>query len=472
MTEPNWSNRTLWTADNLPVMRGMNSETIDLIYLDPPFNSKRDYAAPIGSQAAGAAFQDTWNLDDVKREWVEDIEADNTATWSAITAAGFTNGESAQAYLTYMAIRLIEMRRILKPTGSIYLHCDPSMGHYLKLLMDAVFGLGNFRSEIVWRRASAHSDTRQGRQQHGRVHDLILYYSKGDQWSWNAIYTEYNRDYVDQFYRHVEPDTGRRYRLDNLTGPGGAAKGNPSYEVLGVTRYWRYSKERMAKLLKEGRVVQTRPGAVPAYKRYLDEMPGVPLQDLWVDIRPIASQAKERTGYPTQKPLVLLDRIIRASSNPGDIVLDPFCGCATTCVAAEMLDRQWAGIDIEPKARELVVSRLQEQADEDALFKDGTLPDIHHFKRPPRRTDAEAPQRSKNIKRVLHERQKGRCTGKCGPDGKGRILDLDLFEVDHIVPRSQGGVDFDDNLQLLCPTCNRKKGSRTMSYLLGLTPSN
>ena len=150
MNKPNFKNRTLWTGDNLEIMRGMNPGTVDLIYLDPPFNSKKDYAAPIGSKAAGAAFQDTWSLDDVKREWVEDIEADNTATWSAITAAGFTNGESAQAYLTYMAIRLIEMRRILKETGSIYLHCDPTMSHYLKLMMDAVFGARQFRNEIVW----------------------------------------------------------------------------------------------------------------------------------------------------------------------------------------------------------------------------------------------------------------------------------------------------------------------------------
>ena len=210
-----------------------------------------------------------------------------------------------QSYLTMMAVRLLELRRVLKDTGSIYLHCDPTASHYLKLLLDAVFGAGQFRSEIVWKRTSAHSDTKQGRQQHGRLHDLILFYSKGNNWTWNALHTDYDRDYVDQFYRHIEPETGRRYRLDNLTGPGGAAKGNPLYEVLGVTRYWRYSEKRMAELLKEGRVVQTRPGAVPAYKRYLDEMPGVSLQDIWIDIGPIASQAKERIGYPTQKPLAL-----------------------------------------------------------------------------------------------------------------------------------------------------------------------
>ncbi len=236
------------------------------------------------------------------------------------------------------------MRCILKETGSIYIHCDDTANHYLKSVMDAVFGASNYKSEIPWKRTSAHSDRRQGRRQHGRVHDLLLYYTKGNSWTWNPVYTDYDPDYVSRFYRHVEPGTGRRYRLDNLTGPGGEAKGNPRYEVMGVTRYWRYSKERMQELIDEGRVVQTRPGAVPAYKRYLDEMPGVPLQDLWADINPVASRSPERTGYPTQKPLALLERIIQASSNEGDMVLDPFCGCATACVAAEKLGRQWGSV--------------------------------------------------------------------------------------------------------------------------------
>ena len=258
-----------------------------------------------------------------------------------------------------MAPRLVELRRVLKPTGSIYLHCDPTASHYLKLLMDGVFGPELFRTEITWKRTSAHSDTKQGRQQHGRVHDLILFYSKSESWTWNPIYTEYDQEYIDQFYRHIEPETGRRYRLGDLTGPGGAAKGNPSYEVMGVTRYWRYSEERMAELIEQGRVVQTRSGAVPAYKRYLDEMPGVPLQDLWTDINPIGAQAKERLGYPTQKPQALLERIIEASSNEGDVVLDPFCGCGTAVAAAENLKRRWIGIDVTHLAVALMKSRLR-----------------------------------------------------------------------------------------------------------------
>ena len=264
------------------------------------------------------------------------------------------------AYLTMMAQRLAELRRVLRPTGSIYLHCDPTACHYLKLLMDAVFGIENFRTEIAWKRTSAHSDVRQGRQQHGRIHDTLLFYSKTTRLTWNPIHTAYDQEYVDQFYRHIEPETGRRYRLDNISGPGGAAKGNPQYEVMGITRYWRYSRARMQELIDEGRIVQTRPGTVPQYKRYLDEMPGVALQDFWADIGPVASRAKERLGYPTQKPEALLERIINSSSNEGDVVLDPFCGCGTAIAVAERLKRRWIGIDVTHIAISLMRHRLHD----------------------------------------------------------------------------------------------------------------
>jgi len=259
-----------------------------------------------------------------------------------------------------MAPRLVELRGVLKSTGSIYLHCDPTASHYLKLLMDAVFGPNHFLSEIIWKRSSAHSDTKQGRRQHGRIHDVLLFYTKSDAWTWEPQYTVYDEDYVKQFYRHSERGTNRLYRLGDLTGPGGAAKGNPQYEVMGVTRYWRYSKERMEELIREGRVIQTSPGAVPAYKRYLDEMPGVPLQDLWTDINPIGAQAAERLGYPTQKPESLLERIIKTSSNEGDCVLDPFCGCGTAIAVAQRLKRNWIGIDITHLAIGLIKSRLRD----------------------------------------------------------------------------------------------------------------
>jgi len=245
-----------------------------------------------------------------------------------------------------MTVRLVELRRVLKPTGSLYLHCDPTASHYLKVVLDQIFDVRNFVNEIVWKRSAAHSDSAQGSKHFGRLHDVLLVYAKTPAYTWNEQYEPLSGRYLDSHYSHVEPGTGRRYRLDNLTGPGGAAKGNPQYDVMGVTRFWRYSRESMQALIEKGRIVQTRPGAVPQYKRYLDESKGRPHQDVWDDLPPLNSQAKERRGYPTQKPVTLLERIILASTKPGDVVLDPFCGCGTAIIAAQNLERQWIGIDI------------------------------------------------------------------------------------------------------------------------------
>lgn len=414
----NIENRTLFTCDNLDIMRGINSETIDLIYLDPPFNSNRNYAAPIGSQAAGAAFKDTWSLDDIKKEWAEELEASDKAIWAAITMAGYIGGESIQAYLTYMAIRLIEIRRILKKTGSIWLHCDPTASHYLKVLMDAVFGERSFKNEIVWhyRRWTAASKRFQ------RMHDILFYYTKSDRY----VFTNPLQAYADEKY--IE-DTVRGI-VDGKTVRLKDEKGN-------------YIKRKTQK-------------------------GGVLMHDVWEDINFIAPTSKERTGYPTQKPLALLERIIEASSNEGDVVLDPFCGCATTCIAAEKLGRQWIGIDIEPKARDIVIERLKKEVDNWGLIKaaGGNRAEVIHHKNAPKRTEEDAPRRSRNIKEILYWKQGGKCAAPCGKDGTGRELDIDLFEVDHIRPKSKGGPDIDENLQLLCPTCNRRKGNKTMQYLL------
>lgn len=357
---------TLYYGDNLDVLRRyVAAESVDLVYLDPPFNSNATYnvlfAEHSGEKAASQikAFEDTWTWDEgAARAYFETVQAGGQVA-NALQAFYTLLGESnMMAYLAMMAPRLVELRRVLKPTGSIYLHCDPTASHYLKLLMDGVFGPERFLTEIVWKRSSAHSDGKQGRQQHGRIHDVILFYSKGPTWTWNPVYLPYDEEYVQSFYRHIEAETGRRYRLGDLTGPGGAAKGNPSYEVMGVTRYWRYSRERMDELIAQGRVIQTRPGAVPQYKRYLDEMPGVPLQDMWTDLRPIGAQAAERLGYPTQKPEALLERIILSSTNEGDVVLDPFCGCGTAIAVAHRLKRRWIGIDITHLAINLMKHRL------------------------------------------------------------------------------------------------------------------
>jgi adenine specific DNA methylase Mod len=359
----------LYYGDNLDVLRHyVKDESVDLIYLDPPFNSHQDYnvlfAEKDGTRSASQimAFEDTWEWDtESERAYHQTVEQGGKVAEALIAFRTLLNNSDMMAYLAMMAPRLIELHRVLKVTGSIYLHCDPTASHYLKMLMDAVFGPEKFRSEIIWKRSSAHSDTKQGRKQHGHIHDVLLFYTKSEEWTWNPLHTPYDEEYTRQFYKYVEQGTGRRYRLGDLTGPGGAAKGNPAYEVMGVTRYWRYSREGMEKLITEGRVVQTRPGAVPAYKRYLDEMLGVALQDLWADINPIGAQAQERLGYPTQKPEALLERIIESSSNESDVVLDPFCGCGTAVASAQSLNRRWIGVDITHQAIGLIRKRLHDK---------------------------------------------------------------------------------------------------------------
>lgn len=358
----------LYYGDNLDVLRKyIASESIDLVYLDPPFNSNQDYSVIFkdpkgaGSEAQITAFKDTWHWGPKSEHaLLRDIPEHCSAKVIEATTAivDLVGKNDLSAYLIMMVPRLAELRRVLKPTGSLYLHCDTTASHYLKLMLDAIFGLQNFRNEFSWKRTSAHNDGRQGRKGAGRVRDIILFYSKSDDFTWNTQYIPYSMTYLKDFYKYVEPETGRRYRLDNLTGPGGERKGNPSYEVMGITRFWRYSRKKMDELIAAGRIVQEKPGVVPAYKRYLDEMPGVPLQDDWDDIGPIASQAKERLGYPTQKPLALLERIIKLSTHEGDVVLDPFCGCGTAVHAAQKLERAWVGIDITSLAIGLIKYRL------------------------------------------------------------------------------------------------------------------
>jgi site-specific DNA-methyltransferase (adenine-specific) len=359
----------LFFGDNLKMLREhVADESVDLVYLDPPFNSAANYNVLFqeksGEQSAAQihAFEDTW-------QWTQEAEG---AYQETVTSApesvvkilealrGFLGTSDMMAYLTMMTPRLLELRRVLKETGSIYLHCDSTAAHYLKLIMDAIFEPKHFINEVIWKRTTAHSDHAQGAKHFGRLHDTILVYAKSSEYVWNSIAVAHSEDYLSSKYKYIEPETGRRYRLDNLTGPGGAAKGNPSYEVMGITRYWRYSRERMQELIEAGRIIQTKPGTVPQYKRYLDESIGKTLQDIWDDIPPINSQAKERLGYPTQKPEALLERIIKASSNEGDVVLDPFCGCGTAVTVAEKLHRRWIGIDVTHIAISLIRSRLHD----------------------------------------------------------------------------------------------------------------
>ena len=469
MAIPNFVDKTIWTGDNLDILRGMNSECVDLIYLDPPFNSNKNYSAPVGSKAAGAAFKDTWTLSDLDVAWMGLIADTHPSIANLLHSAGLTHGKGMQSYLTMMAVRLLEMRRVLKNTGSIYLHCDPIASHYLKQLMDAIFGQGQFRSEITWRR---NNPTGRGVKRFANNADNILCYSKGEDYTWYPQYKPHSPAYVQSTYKYREIGTNRRYRLDNLKGAGlrngpsgapwrgvdpaetGSHWAPPTYALPergdGLT-----TLQKLDALEVIGRIYWPPKGTVPSYKRYLDEMPGTPVDTIWEDIHNIGSRNPERTGFPTQKPLALLERIIKASSNEGDVVLDPFCGCATAPVAAENLGRQWVGIDLSPKAVELVNMRLQQSMG--SLFHNRLVTvrtDI------PRRTDIDAPIPYRKNAHILFGQQEGRCAG-CKMD-----FPFKIFEVDHIVPKSRGGGDNLENLQLLCGHCNRLKGNRPQEYLL------
>jgi DNA modification methylase len=379
----------LWCGDNLNVLRDeIASESVDLIYLDPPFNSNQDYNVLFeehdGTRAAAQikAFTDTW-------EWNEEsamayallVEMGPTPVAQVMRAFHtFLGNSNMMAYLAMMAPRLVELHRVLKPNGSIYLHCDPTASHYLKLLLDAVFGPANFRNEIIWKRTSGHSDARR----YGRVHDVILYASRGPTPQWNQIYQTYDPAYVEQYYRYKDAD-GRRFMSDNLSASG-LAGGGYDYEWKGVRRVWRCPTSTMERLESEGRIYYTRNG-MPRLKRYLDEAKGMPAQDMWTDIEALRSWHQERLGYPTQKPEELLERIIQASSNEGDVILDPFCGCGTTIAAAQKLNRRWIGIDITHLAIGLIKERLQVGYGEAARYVERGSPETVHDARDLARRD-------------------------------------------------------------------------------------
>jgi DNA modification methylase len=323
--------RIIYCGDCLDQLRNLPDACVDLIYIDPPFNSNRNYEVFWGETKEKRSFDD--------------------------------RHASTQAYIEFMRPRCVELARVLKKTGSFYYHCDWHASHYVKVMLDQILGENNFINEIVWKRQSAHSDAKQGSKHLGRVHDTILLYCGGsDDYTFNHQYKAYDQAYLDKFYRNVEPTTGRRYSLGDITAPGGGApsKGNPFYEFLGVERYWRFSKEEMQRLHAEGLIVQVKPGSVPRQKRFLDEGKGVPVGTIWDDIGPVQAAAEESLGYPTQKPFALLNRIVNLSSNENDIVLDAFCGCGTALVAAQTLKRQWIGIDISPTSCRVMAKRLRD----------------------------------------------------------------------------------------------------------------
>lgn len=359
---------TLYYGDNLEILRRyIKDETIDLVYLDPPFNSNQNYNVLFkeknGSQAASQirAFEDTWTWSQDDESVYADMVMKGGKVADCLQAfRTFLGPCDMLAYLVMMAPRLAELRRVMKPTGSIYLHCDPAASHYLKMMMDAVFRPENFLNEVVWKRTSAHNDPVRW----GRIHDVILFFSKTDKYIWNPVYTAHSEEYKARF-RNIDPD-GRRWADDNLTAKG-LSGGGYTYEYKGVTSLWRVPPDTMKRLDAEGKLHFTKRGGI-RLKRYLEDTEGTTIQDVISDIFPINSQAKERLGYPTQKPEALLERIIRASSNEGDLVLDPFCGCGTTIAAAQKLSRRWIGIDITHLAITLMKKRLLDAFGTEAKF--------------------------------------------------------------------------------------------------------
>jgi adenine-specific DNA-methyltransferase len=322
-------NRLVW-GDNKLVMASLLQEfkgKVDLIYIDPPFDVGADFSMSVAIGDESEAIekeQSTLEMVAYRDIW----------------------GKGTDSFLQMIYERLVLARELLSDKGLIFVHIGWFVSHQVKSILDDVFGNTQFINQIIWKRQTAHSDIGQGSQHLGRIHDVIFLYSKSDKFTWNMQYTPYSKEYAESFYKFVEPETGRLYQLGDITAPGGATKGNPYYEFLGVTRFWRFSQEKIKKLYEEGRIVQTKPGTVPRQKRYLDEMQGIPLQDLWLDINTVQPQSFEKTGYDTQKPEALLERVISLASNEGDLVADFFCGSGTTGAVADRLGRRWIMADL------------------------------------------------------------------------------------------------------------------------------
>ena len=449
--EPNWSNRTLFHGDNLEFLRGMNSESVHLIATDPPFNKGKDFHATPDSLSDGAKFQDRWSwADDVEGEWIDQIQDDWPAVWEVIDAARAAWGDDMGAFLCFMGVRLIEMRRILREDGSLYLHCDPTASHYLKVLLDAVFERKNCRNEIIW---SYDGPQRRSRRNFSTKHDNILRYSKTEKYYGNT------RDTIIVEREDYKKHEDGRYYYDLPKGD--------------------YTPESIERLKAEERIRYTRNGKIRVMYFLEQDDHGNLLREktlpsVWTDIGSLgAINSSEKQGYPTQKPLALYERIIKASSNEGDIVLDPFCGCATTPIAAERLGRQWVGIDIWDSAYETVVKRLQEEgfsvpdSSSDRLL---TFGDVTWSATPPVRTDAgetaapfiqvteryaepDGPRMSRAEMMEHLLRQHGT---KC--QGCDRVFDDSRYlELDHNTPRADGGLNHITNRVLLCGPCNRLK---------------
>lgn len=485
----NFETGTIWNADNLDVMRGMNSDTVDLIYLDPPFNSARNYNG--SGRAKNQKFLDNWSEEQLK-EWNiwEGVQNDTDLLrdekwWPMMELVKDKHSRAMYFYLSFMAVRLLQMRRILKPTGSLYLHCDDNSNSYLRMLLDYIFGhkygpgtFGN-GAEITWRRTTS---SNRARRRYGRITDTIYVFRNSENYTHNTIFSRHDEEYIKAKYRFNDNDGRGLYMKDNLTSPGEGYK----YDYKGFpspNKGWRCTREKMKELEEDNRLSfpENKQGRI-RQKRYLSESKGVPVSCLWTDIKVVNSQAKERTGWETQKPKALLNRIIDTSSNPGDVVFDPFCGCSTTLIAAlERPDnekRHVVGCDIDSEVcqvMDLRVSELKDRSTQD-LFRNveiRVLDCLNDKSLIPVRTDnsrADEPLTDPvriNVRRIygtkLYGEQKGYCPG-CN-----RLIDFDFMDVDHKLPLKRGGTNDVENLQMLCRKCNTKKGAKTMEeWLAGI----
>ena len=496
----NFPDNALYEMDNLEVLRGMNSQTVDLIATDPPFNIKRNRSGTAGQYVDNWKWGDTgilpdqWKWNEVHPKWLEEIKDNHTELYHAIDAAKHCQGEDTAAFLCFLSVRLIEMHRILKETGSIYLHCDPTASHYIKMCMDAIFGRKNYRSEITWKRATSTQKGSQHKSKRwGNNADILLYYAASTSTPLSPERELTETEILEKF-KHVD-DNGQRYYDDSAhiwSSPNMGARPNLCYEWRGFVNPhasgWRLSKERLEEEYQKGNIV-IRPDGKLERRKYLKDYKGASYGNIWDDVPPPSGE--ERTGSPDQKPLALYERIIKASSNEGDLVLDPFCGCATTIIAADNLKRRWIGIDRRVDARYHIITRLMgiskkeredikklaQDADwvNDFLEKQTAKYEIHYQTEPPVRTDQETDQG--NAPKLSHVYQHHleplhshaemhqflvhqfglKCWGCSFVPPDKRYLHLD-----HIVPKSDGGTNDIDNRSLLCQPCNSKK-SNTMS---------
>ncbi|HUN07482.1 MAG TPA: DNA methyltransferase [Aggregatilineales bacterium] len=360
----------LYYGDNLDILRNRDyfpNECVDLIYLDPPFNSNRNYNVLFKdesgdqSEAQITAFEDTWHWGPTAARTFEELvtQAPDRVAKTVAALREIVGTNQVMAYLTMMAARLVELHRVLKPTGSLYLHCDPTASHYLKVILDSIFGVENYRNEIIWKRTTSHS----GAKKYGPIHDVLLFYSKSSQFTWTNERLEYEDEYLDKYYKFDDGD-GRLYWRADLCAAG-IRKGRSGLPWRGIDpgakgMHWKFTIDKLDELDAEGRIYWPKNGVMPQYKRYRDELKGKAIPDLWDDINRINPVGSERLNYPTQKPVALLERIVSASSNPGDVILDPFCGCGTAIAAAQKLDRQWIGIDITHLSIALQKYRLKD----------------------------------------------------------------------------------------------------------------